>query len=125
MKLRIALLFIIAASIIISCQNSDRKKQLVKTWNVVGLQTPTPLPDSVINRVLAGSEMTFTDDGHYTATGGIGADKGTYTFEKDGQNLSTVSEAGRGTLVYVINEISDDKMILSNSGTTVTCTAKK
>lgn len=125
MMKRLLLLFLLASCALIACQNGDKKKQLVKTWNVVGLETPKPLPDSVIQRVLANSEMTFTDEGHYTAQGGIGLDRGTYTFEKGGQNLSTVSEVGRGTLVYVINEISDEKMVLSNSGTVVTCTAKK
>ncbi len=103
---------------------SQPTKKLVKAWAVSDIETNSDLQDSVKTKMLAGSEMVFTADGHYTSSGGIGADQGTYTLDKDGKNLSTISEAGKGSSVYVIDKLSDDKLVLLNNGNKVTCTAK-
>ena len=110
--------------ILASC-GKNATKNLAQTWTVTNIETTTELPDSVKTQMLSNSEMAFTKDGHYTANGGIGADQGTYTLDKDGKNLSTISEAGKSNSVYVIETLSNDKMVLKNNGTTVSCTAKK
>lgn len=110
--------------ILASC-GKNHQKQLAKTWQVSNVETSTALPDSVKAQMLAGSEMSFTSDGHYTSSGGIGADRGTYTLDKEGKNLSTISEAGKSNSVYTIEKLSDDELILKNNGNTLTCIAKK
>lgn len=109
--------------IITSCGNKTEK--LVKTWQVTDIETSPKLADSVKTKMLNNSIMVFTKDGHYNTNGGIGVDQGTYTLDKDGKNLSTISEAGKDNSVYVIEKLSDDKLVLNNNGNTVTCTAKK
>lgn len=117
-------LFSLAGLLITSCGN-NHDKQLAKSWTVSNIETATSLPDSVKNNMLANSEMDFTKDGHYNTNGGIGADQGTYTLDKDGKNLSTISQAGKGNSVYVIDKLTDDQLVLKNNGNTVTCNAKK
>jgi hypothetical protein len=73
--------------------------------------------------MIAGSQMAFTTDGKYTTRGGIGADQGSYTLDKDGKNLSTISQAGKTNSVYVIEKLSDKELVLNNNGNTVTCAA--
>jgi hypothetical protein len=75
--------------------------------------------------MLANSEMVFTEEGRYRSSGGIGVDEGTYTLDKDEKNLSTISSAGKGSSVYVIKELDEDELVLTNNGNTVTCKAKK
>jgi hypothetical protein len=110
--------------IIASCGKNEND-QLARTWQVSDIETTVKLPDSVKTKMLNNSVMVFTKDGHYNTNGGIGVDQGTYTLDKDGKNLSTISEAGKDNSVYVIEKLSDEKLILNNNGSTVTCTAKK
>jgi hypothetical protein len=113
----------IVALILISC-GKNHQKQLAKTWQVTNVETATAIPDSVKNQIIAGSQMAFTGDGKYTTMGGIGADQGTYTLDKEGKNLSTISQAGKSNSVYVIEKLSDNELVLNNNGNTVTCAAK-
>ncbi|MXV16666.1 lipocalin family protein [Hufsiella ginkgonis] len=113
-----------ALFMLVSCSGGAAKK-LAKTWTVSNIQTATALPDSVTSKMLAGSEMAFTGDGNYNVTGGIGADQGTYTVDKDAKNLSTTSTAGKENAVYTIEKLTDDELVLKNQGNTITCTAKK
>ena len=115
--------FCIVCLMITSCGKSHQK-QLAKTWQITNIETATAIPDSVKNQIIAGSQMAFTDDGKYTASGGIGADQGTYTLDKEGKNLSTISQAGKSNSVYVIEKLSDNELVLNNNGNTVTCAAK-
>jgi hypothetical protein len=108
----------------VSC-GGDNEKQLVKSWQVSDIETSTDLPDSIKQQMIAGSQMIFTKDGKYTSSGGIGVDQGTYTLDKDNKNLSTISAAGRNNSVYTIEKLSDDKLVLTTNGNTVTLTAKK
>lgn len=110
--------------ILVSC-GKNPQKQLAKTWQVNEIETSVNLPDSIKSQMISGSVMTFTSDGHYTASGGIGADQGTYTIDKDGKSLSTISEAGKSNSVYKIEKLSDDKLVLNNNGNTVTCSPRK
>ncbi|MDB5120626.1 MAG: Lipocalin-like protein [Sphingobacteriales bacterium] len=108
---------------ITSCGKNETE-QLAKTWQVSDIETSVKLADSVKTKMLNNSVMVFTKDGHYNTNGGIGVDQGTY-LDKDGKNLSTISEAGKDNSVYVIEKLSDDKLVLNNNGNTLTCTAKK
>lgn len=116
--------FCIIALTIASCGN-NQEKQLARTWQVTNIKTVTAIPDSIKNQMIAGSQMAFTDDGKYTSAGGIGADQGTYTLDKEGKNLSTISQAGKNNSVYVIKKLSDDELVLNNNGNIITCAAKK
>jgi hypothetical protein len=106
-----------------SCGKNHQKK-LAKTWQITNIETATAIPESVKNQMIAGSQMAFTDDGKYTSSGGIGADQGTYTVDKEGKNLSTISQAGKSNSVYVIEKLTDNELVLNNNGNTVTCAAK-
>ncbi|WP_207423141.1 lipocalin family protein [Desertivirga brevis] len=119
-----AFLFAVVGFMLTAC-GKDPVKQLAKTWQVTDIETATELPDSIKSQMLAGSQMVFTKDGKYTSTGGIGADQGTYTLDKEGKNLSTISQAGKSNSVYTIDKLSDEEMVLKNNGNTVTCTAQK
>lgn len=110
--------------VIASC-GKNQTKQLARTWQVSDLETSVELADSVKTKMLSNSLMVFTEDGHYNTNGGIGVDQGTYTLDKDGKKLSTISEAGKDNSVYEIEKLSDDKLVLKSSGNTVTCVAKK
>lgn len=99
--------------------------ELARTWQVTGIETETDLPDSLRNAMIANSKMTFTKDGSYTTTGGIGADQGTYTVDEKVKNLSTVSSAGKSSEVYTISKLDNDNLVLINKGNTVTCIAVK
>lgn len=118
-----AFTFCLLGFIISACGNKTEK--LVKTWQVSDIETSAKLADSVKTKMLNNSVMVFTKDGHYNTNGGIGVDQGTYTLDKDGKNLSTISEAGKDNSVYVIEKLSDDKLVLNNNGNKVTCTARK
>lgn len=107
---------------LISCKQ-NALKQLAKTWQVTDIKTNVKLPDSVKTKMLSGSQMVFTADGHYNTAGGIGVDQGNFTVDKDNKNLSTVSSVGKTNQVYSIDKLSDKELILKNSGNTVTCTA--
>lgn len=100
-------------------------KQLAKTWQVSDIKTSVRLPDSLKTKMIANSQMIFTADGHYNTSGGIGVDQGTYTLDKDNKDLSTISQAGKGNQVYIIDKLSDTELILKNSGNIVTCTTTK
>ncbi len=112
------------AFIIVSCGN-NQAKQLANTWQVTNIETSTDLADSVKTHMLENSEMMFTKDGNYTTTGGVGADQGSYTLDKEGKTISTISSAGKTNSVYTIEKLTDEELVLENSGNTVTCTAKK
>jgi hypothetical protein len=118
------ILVLLMGVFVVSC-GKNHAKQLAKTWQVADIQTQTTLPDSVKTQMLAGSQMVFTDDGKYTSSGGIGADQGTYTLDKEGKSLSTISQAGKSNSVYTIDKLSDDELVLTNNGNTVTCKAIK
>jgi len=118
------LMLLVTSGILASCGKKDGDK-LVKTWRVTDIETQTDLPDSVKTAMMADAKMVFTKDGHYTTAGGIGADEGTYTLDKEGKVLSTVSTSGKSNEVYNIDDLSDDKLKLTNKGNTVTCTAVK
>jgi hypothetical protein len=113
-------LFISAA--LFSCGKKPQE-QLAKTWQVNAVETETKLPESVKNAIIANSKMTFTKDGKYTTTGGIGADQGTYVLDESGKNISTTSTAGKSNEQYVIKKLDNDKLELTNKGNTVTCSA--
>jgi hypothetical protein len=117
-------LFLILGTALVSCGKKSAD-QLVKTWQVSDIKTKVKLPDATKTSMMANSTMIFTKDGHYTTTGGIGADEGTYTLDKDGKTLSTVSSAGKSNEVYTVDELSDNELKLTNQGNTVTCTAVK
>ncbi|HXH99283.1 MAG TPA: hypothetical protein VNI52_03365 [Sphingobacteriaceae bacterium] len=106
-----------------SC-GKDHSKQIARTWTVSDIEASTTLQDSVKTKMLSNSQMVFTKDGQYTANGGIGTDQGSYTLDKDGKSLSTMSDAGKGNQVYTIDKLTDDKLVLKNSGNTITCVAK-
>ena len=109
---------------LVACKQNTTK-QLAKTWQVSDIKTAVKLPDSLKTRMLSGSQMVFTADGHYNTAGGIGVDQGTYTLDKDNKNLSTMSAAGKSNDVYVIDKLSDTELILKSSGNTITCTTTK
>lgn len=109
---------------LVACKQNGTK-QLAKTWQVTDIKTAEKLPDSLKTKMLANSQMIFTEDGHYNTSGGIGVDQGTYTLDKDNKNLSTISAAGKTNDVYTIDKLSDTELILKNSGNTVTCTTTK
>jgi hypothetical protein len=113
-------LFISAA--MFSCGKKPQE-QLAKTWQVNAVETETKLPESVKNAIIANSKMTFTKDGKYTTTGGIGADQGTYVLDESGKNISTTSTAGKSNEQYVIKKLDNDNLELTNKGNTVTCSA--
>lgn len=104
-----------------SCGN--KKNDLVKTWQVSDIDTETDLADSIKTAMLSNSTFQFTEDGHYTSSGGIGADQGTYTLDEEGKTLSTISSAGRNSDVYTIEKLNDEKLVLDRNGTTISCTA--
>ena len=110
--------------ILFAC-NGKKGADLVKTWQVTGVETSTDLPDSLRNAMIANSKMVFTKDGSYTTIGGIGVDQGTYTLDKDTRTLSTVSTAGKSNEVYTIDKLDKENLILTNKGNTVTCIAVK
>lgn len=105
--------------------NSKKGADLVRTWQVTGVETSADLPDSLRNAMIANSKMVFTSEGAYTTTGGIGVDQGTYTLDKDTRLLSTVSTAGKSSEVYTIDKLDKENLILTNKGNTVTCIAVK
>lgn len=109
---------------LIACKQ-NANKQLAKTWQVSDIKTVVKLPDSLKTKMLNGSQMIFTADGHYNTAGGIGVDQGTYTLDKDNKNLSTISSAGKTNQVYTIDNLSDTELVLKNSGNTLTCTTTK
>lgn len=109
---------------LISC-GGKKADDLAKTWQVTAIETESDLPDSLRNAMIANSKLAFTKDGGYTTTGGIGADQGTYTLDKDVKMLSTVSTAGKSSEVYTISKLDKDNLILINRGNTVTCIAVK
>lgn len=115
---------ILLGFMLIACKQ-NANKQLAKTWQVSDIKTVVKLPDSLKTKMLNGSQMIFTADGHYNTIGGIGVDQGTYTLDKDNKNLSTISSAGKTNQVYTIDDLSDTKLVLKNSGNTVTCTTTK
>jgi len=115
-------LFISAA--MFSCGKKPQE-QLAKTWQVNAVETETKLPESVKNAIIANSKMTFTKDGKYTTTGGIGADQGTYILDEPGKNISTTSTAGKSNEQYEIKKLDNDNLVLTNKGNTVTCSAVK
>ncbi|WP_462264260.1 hypothetical protein [Mucilaginibacter sp.] len=120
--LSVGLLFMMV--LIVSCGKKP-KEQIVQTWQVNGIKTETKLPEAVKNSMIANSKMTFTKDGQYTTTGGIGADAGTYVLDEDGKNLSTTSTAGKASSAYTIDKLDNDNLVLTNQGNTVTCIAVK
>lgn len=109
---------------LVACKQNTTK-QLAKTWRVSNIETSEKLPDSLKTKLLAGSQIIFTEDGHYNTSGGIGVDQGTFTIDKDNKNLSTISEAGKSNDVYTIDKLSDTELILKNKGNTVTYTSTK
>ncbi len=118
------ILLALVGFVLVSC-GKNQAKQLVKTWQVSDIKTETELADSVRTQMLLGSQLSFTEDGKYTASGGIGADQGTYTLDKDGKILSTISQAGKSNSVYTIDKLSDNELVITNNGNTLTCTAIK
>jgi hypothetical protein len=114
----------LSVCLIISC-SQDKKDELAKTWQISDIETETELADSIKKAMLLSSTLQFTEDGHYTSSGGIGADQGTYTVDKEGKTLSTISSAGRNSDVYTIEDLDKEKLVLTRKGTTITCTAVK
>lgn len=110
---------------LLSACGHDPKDDISKTWQVSDIETETELVDSIKNAMLLSSTMQFTEDGHYTTSGGIGADQGTYTLDEAGKTLSTISSAGKNSDVYTIEDLDKDKLVLSRKGSTITCTAVK
>lgn len=110
------------ASLLFSCKR-DTKEEIAKTWQLNNIQTETELVDSVKKSILLSSTFQFTEDGHYTSSGGIGADQGTYTIDEDGKTLSTISSAGRNSDVYTIKDLDKDKLVLYSRGTTLNFSA--
>lgn len=115
---------VIFGFMLVACKQ-NANKQLAKTWQVSDIKTAVKLPDSLKTKMLANSQMVFTDNGHYNTSGGIGVDQGTYTLDKDNENLSTISAAGKSNEVYNIDKLSDTELILKSSGNTFTCTTTK
>jgi len=113
---------LLISAVMFSCGKKPQE-QLAKTWQVNAVETETKLPESVKNAIIANSKMTFTKDGKYTTTGGIGADQGTYVLDESGKNISTTSTAGKSNEQYVIKKLDNDKLELTNKGNTVTCSA--
>lgn len=109
---------------LVACKQNGTK-QLAKTWQVSDIKTTEKLPDSLKTKMLNGSQVVFTEDGHYDMAGGIGVDQGTYTLDKDNKNLSTISAAGKTNQVYTIDNLSDTELVLKNSGNTMTFTTTK
>jgi len=118
------LTFSLVTALFVSC-GKNAKDELSRTWKVTEIETSTKLPDTVKDAMLANSTMVFTKDGNYTTTGGIGADQGTYTLDKDEKQLSTVSTSGKSNSVYTIDKLSKEELVLINNGNTVTCIAVK
>jgi hypothetical protein len=102
---------------------SKPEDALVRTWQVNGIKTQIDLPQSVKNDMMANSKMMFTKDGKYSTTGGIGADQGTYTLDKEGKGLATTSGTGKSNEIYVIKKLDKDNLVLTNKGNTITCIA--
>lgn len=107
---------------LVSC-GGNAKKDLATTWQLSDYEIKGDQNDSVKNAMLLGSTIRFTEDGHYTSSGGIGADQGTYTLDEEGKTLSTISSAGKKSNVYTIDDLDTEKLVLSSGGTTITCTA--
>ena len=119
-----SLILILAAFFIIACGgNKNKKETLAKAWQVSDIQTESEIADSVKNAMLLSSTLKFTEEGHYTASGGIGADQGTYTLDEEGKILSTISSAGKNSNVYTIEDLEENKLVLKNNGTTIICSA--
>lgn len=116
-------LSVVLLTLLISSCSKNPKEELAKTWQVNKIETATKLPESVTNAMIANSKMTFTKEGNYTTTGGIGADQGTYVLNEDGKGLSTTSTAGKSNEVYEIKKLDKDNLVLTNKGNTVTCIA--
>ncbi|MBC7916155.1 MAG: hypothetical protein H7Y07_18780 [Pyrinomonadaceae bacterium] len=119
------LLFVLSIIFIIAACSHDKKDELIKTWQVSDIETETDLVDSIKRAMLLSSTMQFTEDGHYTSSGGIGADQGTFTLDKEGKTLSTISTAGRSSDVYTINDLDSDKLVLVRGQTKITLNAVK
>ena len=111
------------ALILTSC-GKNHVKQLARTWQVSNIETTIALPDSVKTKMISDSQLVFTKDGRYSSSGEIGVDKGTYNLDKDGKFLTTISEVGKGNAVYTVDKLSDDELVITNNGNTVTYTAK-
>jgi hypothetical protein len=114
----------IIITLLSSC-GRDTKKEIAKTWQLSDIKTETELTDSLKEAILLSSTFQFTEDGHYTTSGGFGADQGTYTLDEEGKTLSTISSAGRNSDVYTIKDLDDDKLVLFSNGRTITLTAVK
>jgi hypothetical protein len=110
---------------LITACGSDTKKELAQTWQVTDIKTENKIADNIKTAMLQNSTMQFTEDGHYTSSGGIGADQGTYTLDQEGETLSTISSAGRNSDVYTIKDLDSEKLVLKRGNTTITCTAVK
>jgi hypothetical protein len=113
------LILIFFGFIFLSC-NNNKEDALAKTWQVSDIETNTDLEDSVKRAMLLSSTMSFTKDGHYTSSGGIGADQGTFTLDEEGKILSTISTAGRSSDVYTIKDLDKEKLVLTRGETTIT-----
>ena len=124
-KIKQSLLAITVLGFMLVACKQNGTKQLAKTWQVSDIKTAVKLPDSLKTKMLNGSQVIFTEDGHYNMAGGIGVDQGTYTLDKDNKNLSTISAAGKTNQVYTIDNLSDTKLVLKNSGNTMTFTTTK
>lgn len=101
-----------------SCAKKSTDK-IAGNWTVTNIETSTQLADSTQMELMSGSKMNFTKDGKYTTSGGIGADEGTYTIDKDDKNLTTTSSAGRSNANYEIQKLTENELVLSNNGNTV------
>jgi hypothetical protein len=112
----------IIATLLSSCSR-DVKEEIAKKWQLSDIETENKLTDSLKDAILLSSTFQFTEDGHYTTSGGIGADQGSYTLDKEGKTLSTISSAGRNSDVYTIKDLDDDKLILFSNGRTITLSA--
>ena len=112
----------IIATLLSSCSR-DVKEEIAKKWQLSDIETETKLTDSLKDAILLSSTFQFTEDGHYTTSGGIGADQGTYTLDKEGKTLSTISSTGRNSDVYTIKDLDDDKLVLFSNGRTITLSA--
>ncbi|MEJ6979139.1 lipocalin family protein [Pedobacter sp. P351] len=123
-KIKVFLSFIVFVSFMYSC-GQDTKNEIAKTWQLNDIETETKLVDSIKRAILLSSTFQFSEDGHYTSSGGIGADQGTYTLDKEGKILSTISSAGRNSDVYTIKDLDKDKLVLSSRGTTLNFSAVK
>lgn len=114
--------FVLLCLFWVAC-GKNPQDELAKTWQVNGIETATKLPESVKNAMMANATLTFTKDGKYTTTGGIGVDQGTYVLDKDGKSLSTTSSIGKSDEVYGIKKLDKDNLVLTNKGNTVKCIA--